>query len=76
MSDDTSWLKNPILPPPPPVPYFKPDELEGLPESDRRFIARTYARETRRLRSRRVKSAKAASSALESSAPESLRRTG
>src|SRR5438105_3757258 len=53
MSDDSNWLKNPTLPRPPAVPYFEPAELDGVPDSDRRFIARTYAREARRERSRR-----------------------
>ena len=67
MSDDSNWLKNPILPRPPAVPYFKPDELAGVPDSDRRFIARTYAREDRQRRSRRVSGV--THSALDSSAP-------
>lgn len=54
MSDDSNWLKNPTLPRPPAVPYFEPAELDGVPDSDRRFIARTYAREARRERSRRI----------------------
>lgn len=54
MSDDKNWLKNPTLPRPPAVPYFEPAELDGVPDSDRRFIARTYAREARRERSRRI----------------------
>jgi hypothetical protein len=71
MSDDTNWLKNPILPRPPAVPYFKPDELAGVSDSDRRFIARTYAREDRQRRSGRVSGV--AHSAPDSSAP-ALRR--
>ncbi|HEY1536288.1 MAG TPA: hypothetical protein VGF76_19850 [Polyangiaceae bacterium] len=71
MSDDSNWLKNPILPRPPAVPYFEPDELAGVPDSDRRFIARTYAREDRQRRSRRISGV--AASALDSSAP-ALRR--
>ncbi len=50
MADDNNWLKNPILPRPPAVPYFKPNELDGVSDSDRRIIARTYAHETRRRR--------------------------
>jgi hypothetical protein len=72
MSDDSNWLKNPILPRPPAVPYFEPDELDGVPDSDRRFIARTYARESRRQRSQRVSGV--ACSAPDSSVP-ALRRT-
>ncbi len=52
MSDDSNWLRNPTLPRPPAVPYFKPDELDGVSASDRRIIARTYAHESRRERSR------------------------
>ncbi|MEP7050783.1 MAG: hypothetical protein ABJB12_10535 [Pseudomonadota bacterium] len=54
MSDDSNWLKNPTLPRPPAVPYFDPAELAGVPDSDRRFIVRTYAREARRQRSARI----------------------
>ena len=54
MSDDSNWLKNPILPRPPAVPYFKPEELQDVSDSDRRIIAKTYARESRRQRSRRA----------------------
>ena len=54
MSDDNNWLKNPTLPRPPAVPRFELAELEGMPDRDRRFIARSYAREARRQRSSRV----------------------
>jgi hypothetical protein len=73
MSDESNWLKNPILPRPPAVPYFNAQELEELPDSDRRLIVRTYARETLR-RSRRISGAQVTPLALESSAP--LRRAG
>jgi hypothetical protein len=71
MSDDSNWLKNPILPRPPAVPYFEPDELAGVSDSDRRFIARSYARESRQRRSGRVSGV--ACSALDNSAA-ALRR--
>ena len=67
MSDDSNWLKNPTLPRPPAVPYFEPEELDGVPDSDRLLIARTYARETRRQRSQRV--SRVVSSAPDSGAP-------
>ena len=54
MSDDSNWLKNPTLPHPPAVPYFEPAELDGVPDSDRRFITRAYAHEARRQRSSRI----------------------
>ena len=72
MSDDSNWLKNPTLPRPPAVPYFEPEELEGVPDSDRRLIARAYAREGRRQQSQRVSGV--ARSAADSGAP-ALRRT-
>ena len=53
MSDDSNWLKNPILPRPPAVPYFEPEDLQDVSDSDRRILARTYARESRRRRARR-----------------------
>jgi hypothetical protein len=54
------------------VPYFEPEELEGVSEIDRRFIARSYARENRREQSQRISGV--ARSAAESGAP-ALRRT-
>jgi hypothetical protein len=72
MSDDSNWLKNPTLPRPPAVPYFEPEELDGVSEIDRRFIARSYARENRRAHSQRVSGV--ARSAADSGVP-ALRRT-
>jgi hypothetical protein len=72
MSDDSNWLKNPTLPRPPAVPYFEPEELDGVSERDRRFIARSYARDARRQQSQRVSGV--ACSAADSVAP-TLRRT-
>ena len=71
MSDDNAWLKNPILPRPAAVPYFEPEELEGVPDSDRRLLARSYARDKRRERSLRV--SRVSHMVLDSGAP-SLRR--
>jgi hypothetical protein len=71
MSDDDTWLKNPILPRPAAVPYFEPEELAGVPDSDRRFIARSYASNNQRERSQRI--GKVDRTALESK-PALLRR--
>ncbi|HEX3849866.1 MAG TPA: hypothetical protein VHW01_02800 [Polyangiaceae bacterium] len=72
MSDDSNWLKNPTLPRPPAVPYFEPEELDGVSESDRRFIARGYAREGRGQQSQRISGV--ARSSADSVTPP-LRRT-
>jgi hypothetical protein len=70
MSDDSNWLKNPILPRPPAVPYFNAQELEELPDRDRRFIVRGYARETRQR-----SGACSTLVARERDTPEALRRS-
>ena len=74
MSEDSNWLKNPTLPRPPAVPYFEPAELEGMPETDQRFITRTYAREARRQRANRISGVTVARPSLEAHGAAPTRR--
>jgi hypothetical protein len=55
------------------VPYYKPEELSGVSDSDRRLIARAYAVETRQQRARCVSGV--ADPAQHSAAAPALRRT-